>query len=43
MIPEVVRVPMHQRHLRVLVAADSTEHELSAVLLDFLNAFRLQF
>ena len=43
MIPEVVRVPMHQRYLHTLVAADGTESELSAVLRNFQNAFSLQF
>ena len=39
MIPEVVRVPMHQRYLRALVAADGAEHELSAVPARFAERF----
>ena len=43
MITEVVRVPMHQRYLHTLAAADGAESELSAVLRNFQNAFILQF
>ena len=40
---EVVRVPSHHRYLHALAAADGTESELSAVLRNYLKAFRLQF